>query len=354
MPMHLSTSLLQCIASLHSVDTPAGGRHRLLAQARFSVPSLPHKTSHSGGEPGPVSWASGKTAGTWNIRHDFLTASKSPAGPVTCASTVNPPSTVLGMAPEPWSVANPAGERLACLLFRAPSAQQEAARDVVVLCHGFRSQKLNSLNQALTHALLAAGVSVICFDFSGNGESEGPFQYGNFAKEAKDLHAVVTTARTRWGLHVAGICGHSKGGNCVLLYASSYGDVPRVANLAGRFEMAVGVAQRLGVTGMQRLLDDPNATMTITDSQGAYEVTSASLRERLNLDMHGICSSIPPSVSVLTIHGDKDEVVPVADASSIANLVPKHQLMIVNGSDHNLTRSRKEVIERVAKFLTTK
>lgn len=46
-------------------------------------------------------------------------------------------------------------------------------------------------------------------------ESEGEFQYGNYKKEAADLHSVVLYLRQE-KYDVAAIVGHSKGG----LYAS--------------------------------------------------------------------------------------------------------------------------------------
>jgi dipeptidyl aminopeptidase/acylaminoacyl peptidase len=53
------------------------------------------------------------------------------------------------------------------------------------------------------------------FDCTLFRESEGEFQYGNYKKEAADLHSVVLYLRQE-KYDVAAIVGHSKGG----LYAS--------------------------------------------------------------------------------------------------------------------------------------
>jgi hypothetical protein len=99
------------------------------------------------------------------------------------------------------------------------------------------------------------------FDFGGNGESEGPFRYAGYDQEVSDLRAVIQVS-ARWiaqppsrprlmagrgdgmqhlrgeGWAVGAILGHSKGAHCVLRYTWTFDDVPRVVNLAGRFDFA--------------------------------------------------------------------------------------------------------------------
>ncbi|GKD07580.1 putative alpha/beta hydrolases superfamily protein, partial [Tanacetum coccineum] len=63
-------------------------------------------------------------------------------------------------------------------------------------------------------------------------ESGGTIQYGNYRREADDLHSVIQHFREANRVTSA-ILGHS--GNVVLLYASKYHDVSRVINMSGRF-----------------------------------------------------------------------------------------------------------------------
>ena len=37
---------------------------------------------------------------------------------------------------------------------------------------------------------------------------------------------------------------------------------------------------------------------------------------------------------VLSIHGSKDDTIPVSDAKNIAKNISQHKLVIVNGADH--------------------
>ncbi|KAJ0724103.1 putative serine aminopeptidase, S33, alpha/Beta hydrolase [Helianthus annuus] len=107
----------------------------------------------------------------------------------------------------------------------------------------------------LAFALEKHGISAFRFDFSGNGESEGLFQFGNYSKEVDDLHAVTQhfAAENRV---ISAIIGHSKGGNVVVLYASLHHDVHTVINVSGRYKMDRGIEERLGKDYMERVKKD--------------------------------------------------------------------------------------------------
>ncbi|MCH81986.1 hypothetical protein A2U01_0002781, partial [Trifolium medium] len=110
----------------------------------------------------------------------------------------------------------------------------------------------------LAAALEKDGISAFRFDFAGNGESEGSFQYGNYYREVEDLRAIVQHFREKKYV-ITAIVGHSKvsgesvvfrrfagnvafcrfvGGNVVLLYASKFKDIDTVVNISGRFNLA--------------------------------------------------------------------------------------------------------------------
>jgi alpha/beta superfamily hydrolase len=59
-------------------------------------------------------------------------------------------------------------------------------------------------------AIEREGISAFRFDFSGNGESEGSFYYGNYNYEADDLHSVIQYF-SNLNRVVTIILGHSKG-----------------------------------------------------------------------------------------------------------------------------------------------
>ncbi|KAF8696703.1 hypothetical protein HU200_036328 [Digitaria exilis] len=237
-------------------------------------------------------------------------------------------------------VANKHGESLVGMLHHAGSNK------VVILCHGFVACKDDSIMIDLAAALTKQGFCAFRFDFSGNGESEGEFQYGNYRKEADDLHSVVSYLYQE-KYHVTAVVGHTKGGSVVVLYASIYGDVPMVVNLSGRFYLEKGVKERLGKEFMDRINKEGYIDVLNKSGKVLYRVTKDSLMERLNTDMHAASLSTSKECRFFTIHGSADKIIPVEDAYEFAKLIPNHKLHIIKKANHGYTSHRKQLCDAV-------
>lgn len=241
-------------------------------------------------------------------------------------------------------ILNKYGEKLVGVLHSTDS------KNLVILCHGFRSSKEEKTLLNLVAALTGVGISAFRFDFAGNGESEGEFQYGNYHKEVEDLHAVVLFLSEK-KYKICAITGHSKGGNVVLLYASTHNDVPLVINISGRFALKRGIDGRLGQDFMERIKKDGFIDVKDRTGKVEYRVTKQSLMDRLNTDMHAACHAIDKECRVLTIHGSEDEIVPSEDAFEFDKLIPNHKLHIVEGANHCYTGHQEELASLVLDFI---
>ncbi|KAK9131168.1 hypothetical protein Sjap_011655 [Stephania japonica] len=251
------------------------------------------------------------------------------------------PSSSPGNPIERIAVVNNHGEKL------LGSLHETGSKEVVVLCHGFRASKDHEIMQNLAGAITREGISAVRFDFTGNGESEGSFQYGNYQREADDLHAVVLYFL---GLNrvVKAILGHSKGGNVVLLYASRYHDVPIVVNVSGRYDLKKGIEERIGKGFMERIKKEGFIDVKGKDQ---YRITEESLMDRLSTDMHAACLSIEKNCRVLTVHGSEDEIIPVGDALEFNKIIPNHKLHVIEGADHGYTKHQVDLAEVVVEFI---
>ncbi|XP_049376103.1 putative uncharacterized protein YDL057W isoform X1 [Solanum stenotomum] len=242
------------------------------------------------------------------------------------------------------TVHNSHGEKLVGVLHGTNSLE------LVVICHGFKSSKDRIPMVNLAAAFEKEGISAFRFDFAGNGESEGSFQYGNYRREADDLRAIVEHFHKE-KCFIAAIVGHSKGGNAVLLYASNYKDVQTVINISGRFNLERGIEDRLGRDFKEKIKH--NGFIDVRNRKGRFEyrVTEERLMDRLTTDTRGSCQSIPNSCRVLTVHGSMDEMVPVEDAMEFAKNVPNHKLQIIEGADHEFTLHQDELSSVVVAFV---
>lgn len=74
----------------------------------------------------------------------------------------------------------------------------------------------------------------------------------------------------------------------------------------------------------------------------------------MTIDMSEICSRINPKTTVLTIHGDEDATIPVADAHSFAERLPGKKLIIIKGGDHNFSKKQHsdQLIQILVEFFS--
>uniref|UniRef100_A0A0D9VQR1 Small ribosomal subunit protein uS10c n=1 Tax=Leersia perrieri TaxID=77586 RepID=A0A0D9VQR1_9ORYZ len=258
-----------------------------------------------------------------------------------CAQLYSSLSDSFNVSQEKIVIMNSYGEKIVGLLHEAGS------KDIVVLCHGFRSSKegRNILN--LTDALTSEKISVFRFDFTGNGESEGVFQYGNYYKEVDDLCDVILHFK-KHKRDTRGIAGHSKGGNVVVLYASIHRDVASITNMSGRFDLRRGIADRLGSDYMERIKHYSFIDVRDKTGRSIYRVTKESLMDRLKIDMQRACTSIDPNCRVLTVHGSDDDIVPSEDALEFDKYIMNHELCIIEGADHRYTSHHRELANVLA------
>ncbi|GJZ27045.1 alpha/beta hydrolase fold protein [Tanacetum coccineum] len=254
-----------------------------------------------------------------------------------------------GIEQQKITIQNNHDEKLVGLL------HETGSKEIVILCHGFQCTKEYSMIMELAFALEKQGISAFRFDFSGNGlianfkagtsplsfkknlnylvltrESEGSFQFGNYRKEVDDLHTVIehfTTANRA----VCAILGHSKGGNVVVLYASSHHDIPIVVNVSGRYKMDRGIEERLGKDYLERAKRDGYIDIKSKTGKVLFRATEESILERLNTNMHEAGLKIDKDCKVLTVHGSEDEVIPVEDAFELWDTETGEELLYRQG-----------------------
>ncbi|KAI3430988.1 hypothetical protein D9Q98_009391 [Chlorella vulgaris] len=244
------------------------------------------------------------------------------------------------------SFLNPQGERLVGKLLDTGS------EDVVVLCHGFVANMGMCQFPLIAAKLAAAGISSFRFDHPcaifSKSQRLGAFQMGNHREESEDMRAAVDFMHSR-GKRVAALLGHSKGGTNTVLFASRYHDVPKIINLAGRFKCREGTLQRFGADILERLAVDK--AIPRKEAWGEWVMTEQDFLSRVQLDMEGMARSIPPSVCMLCLHGTADKTIPHQESELCASLVPNSQLVLVEGADHNFTRSGAQLAQHVVDFV---
>jgi alpha-beta hydrolase superfamily lysophospholipase len=189
---------------------------------------------------------------------------------------------------------------------------------VVIGCHGLLSNRGSFKQLSLARACCGRGMAYFRFDHRGCGESQGDFSRAtSLEARCRDLSEAVAVLGLYPGLGpVVGLFGSSFGGTVVLAYASGR-RIPAIITYGA-----------------------PLNSREIR-SHGTSEATAALARipsglvRSLQFDVTGALDGID---NILVVHGQNDEVVPVAHAHRIYALAgdPK-QLVIQEGGDHRMS-----------------
>jgi uncharacterized OsmC-like protein/alpha-beta hydrolase superfamily lysophospholipase len=130
------------------------------------------------------------------------------------------------MTRERFDFPNSSGQRLAALL-DLPAGEPTA---YALFAHCFTCGKDNLAAGRIAEALVAKGIAVLRFDFTGLGASEGEFGNAEFSSNVADLVAAAAHLR-RTRKAPALLIGHSLGGAAVLAAASEVPEARAVVTI---------------------------------------------------------------------------------------------------------------------------
>ena len=323
-----------------------------LADLKIDTPTLSRASSRNSSPVGSPQHAVRRTNGSLSVTasppstYHPVAGSGGPPSP-SFASALTPPqaaSAQLVLQQQP-----PATPPLSST--PQPVPLPAPAPRVVIVCHGMAVHSQWGFIPELCDSMLkeVAGLSAVFrFDFTGCGQSEGDFDFGGYSKQLDDIHCAVAAMRSR-GYAAHALVGHSMGGNCALLYASSHHDIPNIVNINGRYQMTRGLP-----FGPEQLTALQQQGWFIWKPRGAtldtVKVTQETINERLSLDMDCVRRIATKDeyghyrVRVLTVHGNNDAVVPVQDAHQYAELINNHTLRTLDDCDHNYSTQQAKLM----------
>lgn len=215
---------------------------------------------------------------------------------------------------------------------------------VVILVHGFGGNRSGLLDDA--RILVKSGYGVMLFDLRNSGESEGETTTFGLL-EANDVQRAVDFVLAQPGVDAdqIGLLGHSMGGATVILAAAQDQRVSAVVAQSTYTSLEDNVGDTLRqLTGLPPL---PFAPLVIFFAEREAGLDITEVRPVADI------AAISPS-AVLIVHGEEDELIPVANAYELyeAAEAPKEIYVIPGGKHYGLPKSEpEEYIERVVGFL---
>jgi pimeloyl-ACP methyl ester carboxylesterase len=230
-----------------------------------------------------------------------------------------------------------------------PPAQPQAGQDrlisrnaplppsrLVVLCHGFLSNKNSTTNKALTRLLIEQGIATFRFDFFGQGDSEGPFEQITVDTAMSQALAALDLVRSK-GYRRLGLIGSSFGGLVAILTATQRSDLVAVGLKCPVPDFPEMLRLEFGQAGIDRW----KRTHEIPDVTGGtrpVRLSFAFYESCLLHDGYKAAEAITAPVSI--IQGDQDEHVPLHQSHRLFDaLHSKKDLQILKGANHGFTKA---------------
>lgn len=235
------------------------------------------------------------------------------------------------MPTRPFDFTNAAGQRLSGRL-ELPAGPPHAW---ALFAHCFTCGKDNLAAVRIARRLAGAGIAVLRFDFTGLGQSEGDFAETDFSLNVEDLVTAVA-AMAKADMPPTLLIGHSLGGAAVLAAAARLPDVRAIATIGAPFDVS-HVLHQISPQSIAEIKDNGSADVML----GGRPFV---LRKQFvdDVGQHDLASTIATlGRPLLVLHSPIDEVVGVANASSI--FVAAHHpksFVSLDHADHLLSEPR--------------
>ena len=206
---------------------------------------------------------------------------------------------------------------------------------IVILCHGFLSNKDSRTNLRLTELLVQKGLSTLRFDWFGMGESSGRFAEVTIPSCQAQLESLLEDMKRREYRNL-GLIGSSFGGLLAILAGANHPELFAiglkcpVADFPEMLELEFGKA---GIAEWQRTNTIPNII------GGPHPIP-------LNFEFFEGCQGVnayalAPNISspCLIVHGEQDELVPVHQVHRLEeSLGGEKKLLLLPQANHHFGR----------------
>lgn len=220
----------------------------------------------------------------------------------------------------------------------------KAHSPVVVFSHCFTCNKDLKAIVRISRALATSGVTVLRYDMTGLGGSDGDFSWTNFSTNVADLRAAIQFATQELGA-VTGLIGHSFGGAASLAVAGN----PQFAESSSIRALAT-LAAPADTRHLAELMEWRNPSIA-TEGAGEVEIGGRrwNIRREMTADFrsHELSDAITRiRVPLMIFHSPTDETVGFDQAMRIYQLAsirasdevaPPVSLISLGGADHLLS-----------------
>lgn len=206
-------------------------------------------------------------------------------------------------------------------------------KPLILTLHAFTGRKENRTIFSIFKQAEEEGFNSLCFDFSGHGRSTGDLKKCNISKQLTDLDSIIKTLIPNKKIILV---GNSFSVTTAIAYAYQYPNIIGLILISGRAKLKAN-AKKL-ITDLKTFENKKNATQFVQDY--------------LKYHSNKLIKNI--QIPTFILHGEKDEIVPVRDASILLkNCSTKNkELFILKNESHRFSNEgRKTAVKKIFEFI---
>ncbi|MBQ4418389.1 MAG: alpha/beta fold hydrolase [Synergistaceae bacterium] len=219
---------------------------------------------------------------------------------------------------------------------------------IVIICHGFTSQKEYLLLKTLADDLEACGIASLRFDFNGHGASDGRFEDMTLVNELSEAKKVFEYIKNNLKqVNQIALAGHSQGGVIASMTAGDLaGEIKALVLLAPAAVLKDDAIRGVNIFGVNiNPLDVPEAVEIMGSNLKMgreYILTARTLQiyETARKFKNPVC----------LIHGTADTIVPYTYSQNYHEIYANSELNLIDGWDHGFNNHESEAAKIAANF----
>lgn len=261
---------------------------------------------------------------------------------VACGSVSSPKHDAIESGTRNLFINGPSG-KIASII-ETPAIAEDAQCPMVILMHGYGSQKNDAIMANVGRKLKERGIASIRFDFDGHGESEGRFEDMTLTSEKNDAKAVYDYIRQLPYVSTIGMAGHSQGGLITSILSAEMKKEVSATVLMAAAACLVDDARNGTTLGAHF---DPNNIPAEGISVGGRRLGRNFLVEAQKLDVYSIVPAYTNPVCI--IYGSND--FGFSHAQRYKDAYKNAELIVYPGDDHGYSRNFDKACSAAADFL---
>ena len=228
--------------------------------------------------------------------------------------------------------------------------------DTILLCHGMFDTKNSNMNIILLESLKNKW-SILRFDFEGNGDSSGEWDYADYEREVRNIADLIEYSEANFNIKIVAIIGHSKAGADIFIAASKLNLIKNkdccFISIAGR--LTFGKPEKRFTK--EELEQCEKEGEILWEGYGKkWKITQKSLDERKYMNPKKELKNIDDyrKKRILHVHGTIDTSTPIEEGYVIEKEIPGAEIKWIKDANHNFVGKEDLLIQAIEDFLDKK